>query len=309
MKKIGILGGLAWPSTAEYYAHICRLVEQRHATAGLDGVPVMPEMVVESLNVARAVALLGNDDNEASWSAFDAYHRAGLLRLQRSGADFAIIACNTAHHRFAQITDGLAIPVLSMLDVAARACLLTGVKRLLILGTEPVMRSDTFRQAFAEHGIKAMAPYRLPDRRRIIRTIRALQAGHIQGMARQINSVASALVGNATSEPSAAYLGCTELPLAFPAHQRTGVFECGGVRYINSTSLHARAAFDYAISDKPPTTLDGSSRAGPVRTAQRTASIEPRQLYRQPGMSGRRPASSSAASRAPFLAAPSPKPH
>ena len=47
---------------------------------------------------------------------------------------------------------------------------------------------------------------------------------------------------------SAVYLGCTELPLAFPAYKHVGVFDVDGVRYVNSTALHIQAAFEYAIA-------------------------------------------------------------
>ena len=43
-------------------------------------------------------------------------------------------------------------------------------------------------------------------------------------------------------------LACTELPLAFPAFADAGLFEVGGVLYVNTTALHARAAFDYAVA-------------------------------------------------------------
>lgn len=246
MKKIGILGGIAWPSTVEYYAGLCRLAEQRHVEAGKPGPARMPEMAIESLDLATAMALLGRDDDDASWQAFDAYHREGLRRLERSRADFAVIACNTAHHRLAQITRGIDIPVLNILDVAAAACARLGIERVLILGTLTVMTSPFLCSVFLQRGIAAYGPHRRSDRQATVATVEALARGCDEGAARRIHDIAEGARTGKTPRSSAVYLGCTELPLAFPSHKADGVFESDGIRYINSTALHVRAAFEYA---------------------------------------------------------------
>lgn len=248
MKKIGILGGLAWPSTVEYYAGICRLVEQQYAHCGLASRPVLPEIIIDSLDAVTAASLFGNDADEDSWKAFDAYHRAGLQRLERGGAEFAVIACNTAHHRFAAITRGICIPVLNIVEAAARVCAWTEVHRLLMLGTPPVMGSLVFRQTFARQGIEACAPRSERDLRVLQHTIEALQRGDPDGARERITEIAAHALAQPWPEDAAVYLGCTELPLAFPAHRQASVFTCAGIRYVNSTALHIRAAVEYATS-------------------------------------------------------------
>ncbi|MGH8147768.1 MAG: aspartate/glutamate racemase family protein [Rhodanobacteraceae bacterium] len=256
MKKIGILGGVAWPSTLEYYAGICHLAEARHIAMGRAGIVEMPEMAIESLDMARATSLLGGDHDEASWTAFDGYHRAGLQRLERSGAEFAVIACNTAHHRFAQITRGVAMPVLSILDIAASACAHLGLTRLLILGTAQVMTSHVFPAAFLLHGIEAKAPQGKRSLRAIAAAINILQEGRIDDAPARIRAVVRRTAMGHLHGSSAVYLGCTELPLAFPAFKHVGIFEADGIRYVNSTALHVQYAFDYAtagsIGAEPP---------------------------------------------------------
>ncbi|HEX3685416.1 MAG TPA: hypothetical protein VHU83_22975 [Bryobacteraceae bacterium] len=95
MKKIGIVGGVAWPSTVDYYTAICQRSEQRHLVNHLQGAPSTPEMTIECLNLSKAVSYLGIDGDEESWSQFDDYHRAALRRLEASGAEFALMASNT----------------------------------------------------------------------------------------------------------------------------------------------------------------------------------------------------------------------
>lgn len=247
MKKIGILGGIAWPSTVEYYAGLCRLAEQHHAESGKPGPAQTPEIAIESLDLATATALLGRHDDAASWRAFDDYHRSALQRLERGGAEFGVIACNTAHHRFAEITCGVDMPVLNILDVAAAVCERLGATRVLILGTMTVMSSVVFRDAFLRRGIDARGPRRQGDRRTIVATIERLARGCDRDALRRIHEVA-ADPGTGPSGSTAVYLGCTELPLAFTSNKADGVFESDGVRYINSTALHVRAAFEYATA-------------------------------------------------------------
>jgi aspartate racemase len=247
VNKIGILGGIAWPSTVEYYAGLCRLAERRHADMGLPGPARMPEMAIEALDLARATALLGHDGDETSWLAFDEYHRAGLRRLERAGAAFAVIACNTAHHRLDRITRDMDMPVISIIDVAAEACLRLGVDRLLILGTRTVMTSNPFRNAFRQRGIDACGPPHPHQVRSILSTIEALEHCCTRGAADRIREVVAGMPENGKPGSTAAYLGCTELPLAFGANRTDEVFERDGVRYINSTALHVRAAFDCAM--------------------------------------------------------------
>jgi aspartate racemase len=246
MKKIGILGGIGWPSTVEYYAGLCGLAESRNRAQGR---AQMPEMAIESLDLANAEMLVGTDGDEGSWLAFDAYHRAALQRLERSGADFAVIACNTAHHRLTQIERDLAIPVLGIVDAAADACAERGVREVLILGTRTVMTSAVFREAFRQRGINARVPAEERHRQMVLASINALARGHDDGASGRIREVIGESGLHQTDPSAAVYLGCTELPLAFPAHKHESLFEIDGIRCINSTALHIRAAFEFATMD------------------------------------------------------------
>jgi len=77
-------------------------------------------MSIESLDLNRAFSYIGTIGDEESWEKFDAYHRDALRRLEASGADFAIIASNTPHHRFGAITSGIRMPVISIFEAVAK---------------------------------------------------------------------------------------------------------------------------------------------------------------------------------------------
>jgi aspartate racemase len=126
MKKIGIVGGVAWRSTVDYYSEICRRSKRWYLARQPRGVPATPEMSIESLDLDKAVSYLGIDGDEESWKQFDDYHRAALQRLEASGAEFPLMASNTPHHRFASIVRGTGIPVIEILKSSHKKALESG---------------------------------------------------------------------------------------------------------------------------------------------------------------------------------------
>src|SRR5580704_8604279 len=249
MKKIGIVGGLAWPSTVNYYSEICRRSEQWHLARNPHAVPSTPEMSIESLDVNKAISYFGTDEDEESWSQFDGYHRAALQRLVVSGADFALMASNTPHHRFASIVRGIRIPVISILDVIAKESARIGVTEVLILGTAVTMRSASFRERFAKYGIAAAGPRDDSARDLIVELIAELQLGKIEGAAERIEKVARNCFEVQFQTQPAVCLACTELPLAFPEQKTQPSFRHDGITYLNTVAAHINAAFDLAANE------------------------------------------------------------
>jgi len=246
MKKIGILGGVAWLSTVEYYTGICRRSEKWQHTKNPTTPPSTPEMCIESLDINKAISYLGNDADEGSWRCFDEYHRAGLRRLETSGADFAVIASNTPHHRFTQIVCGVGIPVINIFEVVAEECAKIGAKQILILGTALTMTSEIFRDWFAKYGIEAAGPSAGEMRIQIIDLIAELQLGKFGGVTSRIQSIAQHAFTQQFTGPPVVCLACTELPLAFPGANTLRAFELGGITYVNAAAVHMDAAFVYA---------------------------------------------------------------
>jgi aspartate racemase len=253
MKKIGLVGGVGWRSTVDYYSEICRLAERRHAADPRTGVPSMPEMSLESLDLRHAVALLGKElgDDDESWSGFDAYHRDALRRLAASGADFALMASNTPHHRFASIVRGVGIPVLDLFALTAAESARHGAREVLILGTALTLRSPRLRAAFARYGIAAAGPGDAAARAATLELIADLQLGRLEGSAERLRRIAGAAVtARGTSRPPVVCLACTELPQAFEDRSFQPAFEDAGLLYIDTTAVHIHAAFDRAMADQ-----------------------------------------------------------
>lgn len=247
MKKIGIVGGMAWTSTVDYYSGICRRCEQRQQARNPGVLAQMPEIAIESLDLKTAFSYLGKDDNPQSWARFDEYHRSALKRLEASAADFAVMAANSPHHRFDTITQRIKIPVINLLDVVAKAGSQLEAREILILGTALAMRSSKFREAFTKYGIDAAGPVDESVRAATVALVTDLQLGNLKDSADKVEKLARACFGERQSTGRAVHLACTELLLAFPDQKDSGTFEHNGILYLNSTALHIDAAFDLAM--------------------------------------------------------------
>ncbi len=243
MKKIGIVGGIGWRSTVGYYSEICRRADEWNAERTPGGTPSTPEIVIESLDLANAAALLGRDGVEGSWQRFDQYHRGALRRLETAGADVALIASNTAHHRYEEIVGGLEIPVISILDAAAAECRRIGAKWVLMLGTALTMRSARFRAGFAKHGVELTGPEDKEAREKTVALIAELQRGRMKGAATRLARIVR--VSWRRQEEPVVCLACTELSLAFAAHTAQPSFKYGGIMYVNTSAAHIGAVLKF----------------------------------------------------------------
>ncbi|RPI70975.1 MAG: Asp/Glu racemase, partial [Desulfobacteraceae bacterium] len=153
MKKIGMIGGLAWPSTIEYYKGLCTKTNAHYKQMGVTPPYPTPPMVIESVNINETRKLRGRENDEASWERYDVFFREAFQRLREAGADFGCIASNTPHMRLKSITKELDFPIISILDVTAEAVRSLGGKRALILGTAVTMKSTAYAEILQKHGI------------------------------------------------------------------------------------------------------------------------------------------------------------
>ena len=250
MKKIGLVGGLGWLSTVEYYRAICEKSERRHQRSGLEGPSPMPEIAIESLDLCAALASLGTLGVESSWEKFDDYHRRALLRLQAAGAEIAAIASNTPHYRYASICDGVDIPVVDINAAIAAFCLDARIDSVAILGTEVTMRSLRLADALARCEVTSVSPEG-SEAASLAAVIADLQHGNGASSASAVERLGNGLLAGTGARSPAICLACTELPLAFPEFSGASLFEWNGARYINTAAVHAEALFAAAEGSSP----------------------------------------------------------
>jgi aspartate racemase len=249
VKKIGIVGGVGWRSTVDYYSGICLLAEEQHRRAGKTGPISIPEFRIESLDLAQAITLLAEGEARNDWEGFDASHRDALKRLEMSGADFALIASNTPHDRFDQIIDRIGIPVINIFEVTARRISAAGVSEILLLGTPLTMSSAQVCRAFERCDIELTVPQG-PLSARISRLIARLQQGELDGARDELNEIVRAARPAESSKTRAVCLACTDLALAFGESARTFSIFFRGVHYLDPTAAHIEEAYNRAAEDE-----------------------------------------------------------
>jgi aspartate racemase len=148
MKTLGIIGGIAPASTVDYYRLIISGYRER------TGDNSYPPILINSINLGRLKELFaGNRLAElADWLTLE------IERLARAGADFALLASNTPHAIFDELSRRSPIPLLSIVEAAADAAQKQGHKTLGLLGTRYTMQGRAYPDVFARRGMKILAP-------------------------------------------------------------------------------------------------------------------------------------------------------
>lgn len=149
MKKIGMIGGLSWVSTAEYYKRTNEIMQQ--AAGGVSSARI----VLESVNRQDYVdAVIDRRDESAACKQILASAHA----LEAAGADFIVITCNDVHRFVPTIQPLISIPFLHIANVTAAAIAARGLRRVAILGVRKTMESDFYPEILARHGLEAIIP-------------------------------------------------------------------------------------------------------------------------------------------------------
>lgn len=149
MKKIGMIGGLSWVSTAEYYRRTNEIMQQ--AAGGVSSARI----VLESVDRQEYVdAVILRRDEDAACQQILTSARA----LEAAGADFIIITCNDVHRFVPAIQPAISIPFLHIAEVTAAAIAARGLRRVAILGVRKTMEGNFYEQVLARHGLEAIIP-------------------------------------------------------------------------------------------------------------------------------------------------------
>lgn len=230
MKKIGMIGGLSWVSTAEYYKRINETMQQ------VAGGVTSARIVLESVNRQDYVeAVIDRGDEDAACRQILASARA----LEAAGADFIVITCNDVHRFVPAIKSDIAIPILHIAHVTAAAIKAQGLKRVALLGVRKTMESDFYPQILAEHGLETVIPNER-EKSLIHESIyqELVQNRFLEETRRDYRRIIATL-GERGADSVA--LACTEIPLLLPS-------EDVPLPAFSTTELHCRAAVDRALS-------------------------------------------------------------
>lgn len=148
MKTLGIIGGIAPGSTVDYY----RLLIESYQEHTKDG--SYPSILINSIDLKRLLDLVGSN----RLSELTEYLLREIDRLARAGADFGLMASNTPHIVFEQLSQKSPIPLLSIVEAACEAAQGLGLRRVGILGTRFTMAGRFYPEVFGRRGITVLGP-------------------------------------------------------------------------------------------------------------------------------------------------------
>ena len=231
MKTIGIIGGLSWESTLVYYK-----IMNEYAKEKLGGYH-SAKIILYSFDFSEVHFL----QVKKEWEKLADVLIVVAKRLQKSGADFLVIASNTTHMFFNDIKKSISIPVLHIADATAATIKDKGLKRVGLLGTKLTMEKDFYiRRLESKHGIETIVPGK-KDRDVINNIIfNELVLGRIKESSR--NKLIAIMESLVKRGAEGIILGCTEIPLLIKQKDVS-------VPIFNTTSIHAKAAVNYALRD------------------------------------------------------------
>lgn len=227
MKTIGLIGGMSWESSLEYYRIINAEVKRR-----LGGFHSAKSVMV-SVDFAEieAMQMQGRWDDAAQLLCHTA------RQVERGGADCVVLCTNTMHKVAEALVAAVDIPLLHIADASAAAVHAQGLKRVGLLGTRFTMEQDFYRTRLEQHGLNVLIPD--TDGRDTVHRIiyDELVLGIINPTSReQYQAIIQAM------NVEGIVLGCTEIGLLIKA-------EDSPVPIFDTTLIHAKAAVDWALGD------------------------------------------------------------
>ena len=228
MKTIGMIGGMSWESSAQYYAIINRAARERL------GGSHSAEMLLYSVDFGEMEKL----QRAGAWDVLTVQMIAAARRLEAGGADFVMICTNTMHLMADEVAASIGVPLLHVVDPTAEKIVAAGHRKIGLLGTAFTMEKAFYRDRLAAAGLDVIVPGD-DDRRDVHRVIyEELIAGKIEPASRAAyRAIIARLVADGAE---AIVLGCTEIMLLVDQSD-------SAVPLFDTTTLHALAAADLAL--------------------------------------------------------------
>jgi len=229
MKTIGLIGGMSWESSIEYY----RIINQttREKLGGLHS--------AKSLMYSVEFAEIENLQHQNRWDDAANILINAARSLEKGGADFALICTNTMHKLYDEVQDQIQIPLLHIADATAEAIKSRGTDKIGLLGTRFTMEEDFYKARLIEkYDLEVIIPTsgEMDQVHRVIYD--ELCAGIIEQSSKQIYvDIIKRLI---TAGAQGIILGCTEIGLLVKP-------EDSSVPLFDTTEIHAKAAVSFAL--------------------------------------------------------------
>lgn len=230
MKKIGLIGGMSWESSLEYYRIINETVKQK--LGGLHSA----ECVMYSVDFDEIEKL----QHQGKWEELTQIMIDCAQRLEKAGANLIIICTNTMHKMAEEVESSITIPLLHIADATAEKIKEKGFKKVGLLGTKFTMEEDFYKgRLIDKHAIEVIIPN--SEEMQIIHDIifNELCLGEIKETSKE--QYKKIIRNLAKKGAEGVILGCTEIPMLIKQ-------EDVDVPLFDTTRIHAEFAVDYAIN-------------------------------------------------------------
>ena len=229
MKTIGLIGGLTWLSTAEYYKTLNELVNEK-----LGGVH-SAKIILHSVAFAPIKTLTENND----WDGIAGIIGKAAKGLQLAGADCILLGANTMHKIADEVQAAINIPLIHIAEAVASVINKNGLQKVALLGTKYTMQLDFYKNRLKAKGIDIIIPG-ITDIEFINNSIYeefskniflpATKEQYLRIMSEMIQEGAQGFV-----------LGCTEIPILIKSKDIA-------VPLFDTAAIHAAVAVDFALS-------------------------------------------------------------
>ncbi|AWD88434.1 aspartate/glutamate racemase family protein [Bacillus velezensis] len=229
MKTIGLIGGMSWESSAEYYRIINEEIKKK----------------LGGLHSAKCLLYSVDFKEIEHYQSIGAWDKAGealgqvARSLEKAGADFIVICTNTMHKVLGYIQEMITIPILHIADATAEQIIRQDIRSVGLLGTKYTMEQDFYKSRIASHDINVIVPD--DDERELINNIiyQELCLGEIKQSSKNIyKKIINNLVDRGAE---GIILGCTEIGLLVKA-------EDSKVPLFDTTLIHAQKAVNKSLS-------------------------------------------------------------
>ncbi|SFC81029.1 aspartate/glutamate racemase family protein [Flavobacterium phragmitis] len=230
MKKIGLIGGISWVSTSDYYTLINKGINEK--LGGLN----FSECLIYSFNYADIKK--NNDAND--WDSTFKMLFKGCEFLKSGGAEAIVLCANTMHLIADKLQKAIDLPVIHIAEETALAIEKKEIKKVGLLGTKFTMELDFFKNKLTQKGIETLIPESEEDKDFVHWTIfEELGRGIVtEETKKRYLEIANKLIENGAE---GIILGCTEIPLVIKEGDLT-------VPIFDTTLIHTKAAIDFQLS-------------------------------------------------------------
>lgn len=231
MKTIGLIGGLSWESTSEYYRIINTAVKEK--LGGLHSA----KCVIHSFDFEEIAAM----QRTGRWEEATNCMMEAAQKLEKAGAEVIIICTNTMHKMAPEVAQSVSVPLIHIADSTAKAIKNQNIGKVALLGTKFTMEQPFYKKLLGEYGIDTIIPDE--NDRQIIHDIifNELCKGEFHEHSRA--AYEEIMMKLAAQGAEGIILGCTEIPLLVQQQH----FE---LPLFDTTYLHAMDAAEFAMNGK-----------------------------------------------------------